>query len=151
MFINSTFTQPCHVPRSEYLHTPSPSQHTRVWKGLAHLKHNPGFLEQVLGGYGTRNHAPGVGEHSQLVQGGWVGGVAGVGSQGLHQDAECPARPLGVPPPSHSPFQKDLHKLPEAAGVVIPDSFGVTEGLQEGCCLQDLDPRRCGNCSGGLE
>ena len=42
---------------------------------------------------------------------------------------------------AHSPFQKDLHKLPEAAGVVVPDSFGVTEGLQEGCGLQDLGAR----------
>lgn len=40
-----------------------------------------------------------------------------------------------LPPLSHSPFQKDLHELPEAAGVVVPDGFGVTEGLQEGCCL----------------
>jgi hypothetical protein len=44
----------------------------------------------------------------------------------------------------HLPFQKDLHELPKAARVVIPDSFGVTEGLQERCCLQDLGPRRRG-------
>lgn len=64
---------------------------------------------------------------------------------------ECTAGSLGVPPLSHSPFQKDLHKLPEAAGIVIPNGFGVTEGLQEGCCLQDLDPRRGGYYSGRLE
>lgn len=79
-------------------------------------------------------------------------GCGGGGSERLCQDMEYVARPLEAPSLSHSPFQKDLHKLPKAAGVVIPDSFGITEGLQEGCCLQDLDPkRRCGTCSGGLE
>lgn len=63
LFINSPFTQPGQVPGSKYLHThthrPCPTpQHTRALEGLAHLKHNPGFLEQVLGGYGTRDHAP---------------------------------------------------------------------------------------------
>ena len=40
-----------------------PPGHTSPGKP-AHLKHDPGFLEQVLGGYGTRDHAPG-----------WVGTV----------------------------------------------------------------------------
>lgn len=43
---------------------PHPSVHTHTHIGLeraAHLKHNPGFLQQVLRGYGTRDHAPGVG------------------------------------------------------------------------------------------
>lgn len=120
--------------------------------GLAHLKHNPRFLKQVLGGYGTRDHAPGVRKHSQLTWAVSRQDVGGGGSERLCQDMEYVARPLEAPSLSHSPFQKDLHKLPKAAGVVIPDSFGITEGLQEGCCLQDLDPkRRCGTCSGGLE
>lgn len=44
-----------------------PPGHTRPGEP-AHLKHDPGFLEQVLGGYGTRDHAPG-----------WAGTVRGRG------------------------------------------------------------------------
>lgn len=36
---------------------PTPSPHSGTW-GPAHLKHDPGFLQQVLGGYGTRDRAP---------------------------------------------------------------------------------------------
>lgn len=74
LFIHSTFS----TTRGQALSTctpPTPSQYTRAWELPAHLKHNPGFLKQVLGGYCTRNHAPGVEEHSQLAQHrvGWSG------------------------------------------------------------------------------
>ena len=60
-----------------------PPGHTRPGEP-AHLKHDPGFLEQVLGGYGTRDHAPG-----------WVGTVRGRGC--AQHSAHRPCRFLHQP------------------------------------------------------
>lgn len=82
LFINSIFTAAPPPPGVVQVlcvstHTPRPhptSQHTQAWESLAHLKHNPGFLKQVLGGYGTRDHTPGKGG-AQLARLGsqWAG------------------------------------------------------------------------------
>lgn len=35
-------------------------------------------------------------------------------------------------------LQKDFHKFPKPAGIVVPHGFGVAEGFQQGGRLQDL-------------
>lgn len=44
-------------------------------------------------------------------------------------------------------LQKDFHKFPKPAGIVVPHGFGVAEGFQQGGRLQDL-PRRWGEPGG---
>lgn len=44
-------------------------------------------------------------------------------------------------------LQKDFHKFPKPAGIVVPHSFGVAEGFQQGGRLQDL-PWRWGEPQG---
>lgn len=75
-----------------------------------------------------RSRPCGSGESTQRGRGCARGTEGTQGPWGLHH--------------GHSPFQKDLHKLPKAAGVVVPNGFGIAERLQERCGLQDLGPRR---------
>lgn len=147
LFINSPFTQPGQVPGSEYLHThthahPVPRPSTQgPWRAC------PPETQSWTSRAGTgrlwhRRSRPCVGSmrSSSLAVSGRATGLLlaprAVPGHGVH------GRVSGGSSTSHSPFQKDLHKLPEAAGIVIPHSFGVAEGLQEGCGLQDLDPQK---------
>lgn len=149
LFINSTLPQPHQVRGSAYLPTPSPSQCTRAPGGPVPPETQSWISRAGTGTLWHQKSCPWKGGAQSACAGWWPAWAL----RGCTKTCGAPQNLGGgsLLPPSHLPFQKDLHKLPKAAGVVIPDGFGVTEGLQEGCCLQDLDPRRCGNCSGGPE
>lgn len=67
---------------------------------------------------------------------------SGAGSQVGHPQGRGTHRGGGQPHASVAQhyllLQKDFHKFPKPAGIVIPHGFGIAEGFQQGGRLQDL-------------